>query len=115
MKIPTQEIEIYLKKEAPVIITAHKNPDGDAVGSALGWYHILKHQGFDCTVILPDSFPDFLRWMPESEKILFYDKHPQDSRSLVDTAGVVFCLDYNSLSRTGDLAVVLEKATHREY
>ena len=58
-----------------IIITCHTNADGDAIGSSLGWAEYLTAQGKDVTVIVPDQFPDFLMWMPNTEKIIRYDKH----------------------------------------
>lgn len=99
-------IDIYkLIKEntGKIVITAHKNPDGDAVGSTLGFYHFLKKDGCHPTVILPDGFPSFLSWMPEAENILLYENRKSEADSLFSNASLIFCLDYNRLDRTGEM------------
>ena len=60
-----------------IIITCHKSPDGDAIGSTLGWAEYLRSIGKEPTIIVPDQYPDFLSWIPNTEKIVRYDKHPE--------------------------------------
>ena len=38
-----------------ILITTHWNPDGDAVGSALGWAHYLRASGHQVRVVLPNA------------------------------------------------------------
>ena len=78
-----------------IIITCHTNADGDAIGSSLGWAEFLRQQGKEPTVIVPDQFPDFLMWMPNTEKIIRYDKHQEKCDMLLKIADLVFCLDFN--------------------
>ena len=58
-----------------IVIVGHKNPDGDAVGSCLGLYFFLKELGHNPTVIVPNDFPDFLKWLPGFETITIYEKN----------------------------------------
>ena len=55
-----QEIKSEILKANNIVITTHKSPDGDAIGSSLAFYHYLKNQGKNVTVVVPDAFPDFL-------------------------------------------------------
>ena len=86
-----------------IIITCHQSADGDAIGSSLGWAEYLKLQGKEPTIIVPDMYPDYLQWMPNSEKILRYDKHKEQADLLFRLADLVFCLDYNSPSRVDEM------------
>ena len=90
-----------------IIITCHQSADGDAIGSSLGWAEYLKLQGKEPTVIVPDMYPDYLQWMPNSEKILRYDKHKEQADLLFRLADLVFCLDYNSPSRVDEMQEAL--------
>ena len=64
------EIKSLLQPNKNVVIITHYNPDGDAIGSSLGLKHFLKNLGVDATVIVPNDFPKFLKWMPEAKKIV---------------------------------------------
>ena len=67
------EIQKLLIPENKIVIITHYNPDGDAIGSSLGLKHFLKQKGLDAEVIVPNDFPKFLKWMPESKKIIIAD------------------------------------------
>ena len=90
-----------------ILITCHKSPDGDAIGSCLGWAEYLRSQGKEPTVIVPDQYPDFLLWMPNTEKIVRYDKRREKCDMLFKIADLIFCLDYNTPSRVEDMEQAL--------
>ena len=96
-----------LQSSKNVVITCHKGPDGDAIGSSLALYLYLKKHHKNVSVIVPDDFPYFLKWLPKSEDILCYDTKKEDSDKLINDADLIFSLDYNSLSRTGDMSTIL--------
>ncbi len=92
-----------------IVITAHKSPDGDAVGSSLALARYLNKREKRATVLLPDGFADFLRWMSGVDDIVYFDESPAKAKALIEEADLLFCLDYNVLSRTGkDMASALE-------
>lgn len=84
------------------VVLSHKNPDGDAVGSSLALCHYIRSLGQECSVVLPNKFPDFLSWLPMADDILFYDSDPVCSNGVFAAADAFFCLDFNLLSRLGD-------------
>ena len=90
-----------------VLVVCHKSPDGDAIGSTLGWAEFMRLRGKDVTVIVPDQYPDFLSWMPNTEKIVRYDKHQEKCDMLFKIADLVFCLDFNTPSRVDEMATAL--------
>ena len=94
-----------------IIVTCHKSPDGDAIGSCLGWAEYLRSRGKEPTVIVPDQFPDFLLWMPNTEKIVRYDKHREKCDMLFKIADLVFCLDFNTPSRVNEMEQALVGST----
>ena len=93
-----------------IICVCHRSPDGDAVGSVLGWSECLRQMGKEAQIIVPDQYPDFLQWMPNTDKIIRYDKHREGCDWTIQHADLIFCLDFNTLSRTGDdMAQALSK------
>jgi phosphoesterase RecJ-like protein len=85
-----------------VVITAHRSPDGDALGSALGLCNHLKNMGFtDVQVMLPDGFPAFYQWMPGADQVILFDKSTEDAKQILTGAQFIFCLDFNALNRLG--------------
>ena len=90
-----------------ILITCHKSPDGDAIGSCLGWAEYLRSRGKEPTIVVPDQFPDFLMWLPNTEKIVRYDKHKEKCDMLFKIADLIFCLDFNATSRVSDMEPAL--------
>ena len=90
-----------------IVITCHQSPDGDAVGSSLAWASYLGSLGKEVTIIVPDQYPDFLLWLPNTEKIVRYDKHKEKCDMLLKIADLVFCLDYNTPSRVDEMQQAL--------
>ena len=97
-----EAIKSLLATSKKIVIIPHRNPDGDAMGSTLGLYHFLKKKGHEATVITPNEFPDFLAWLPASETVKVFEKDTEASLKLLNEAQIVFTLDFNVLSRTGD-------------
>ena len=61
-----------------IVITAHKGPDGDAVGSSLGLYHFLYTLEKKDTVILPDTPSESLNCLPSFDSILTHEKNAEE-------------------------------------
>jgi len=110
-KETTHTITQLLEGSKQIVIIGHKNPDGDAIGSCLGLSFFLKSRGHNVQVLMPNDFPEFLKWLPGCDTILTFDKNTQKVRESIREAALIFTLDFNALNRTGDLAEVLEKAT----
>lgn len=91
----------------------HRDPDADALGSALAWSHFLKKGGHQVTVISPTDISRNLLWMNGADEVIVYEK-TAESRTTCDQhihqAGVIFCLDFSSLSRLKDMRTAVVKA-----
>lgn len=48
-----QEIKEKVFEASNILILTHENPDGDAIGSSLGFMHALKKIGKQVTVVIP--------------------------------------------------------------
>ena len=92
-----------------IAIIPHRSPDGDAMGSTLALYHFLLKLGHQPIVIAPNDFPDFLAWMPGSEKVLIYENDREKTTKILQDAEVIFTLDFNALHRTGEMEKVLSQ------
>lgn len=109
-----RQLQTMISESETIVITCHTNADGDAIGSSLGWAEYLKSLGKEATVIVPDQYPDFLMWMPGTERIVRYDKHREKCDMLLKIADMVFCLDFNTPSRTGDMEQALCESTAKK-
>lgn len=96
-----------------IVVCCHKSPDGDALGSSLAWAYFLQSKGKQPAILIPDAYPDFLHWLPGSETLIRYDKHPEQGEELVRNADLIFCLDFNSYNRVDALETALRETTAR--
>lgn len=98
-----------------IVITAHKSPDGDSVGSSLALFHLLKKWQKHVIVIHPDATPNYLQWTPGSAEILVFEEKQEEATKLMEAADLICCLDYNEPSRVGkDMEVVLSNSSAKK-
>jgi len=98
----SQKILELVEQAQSIVITSHKSPDGDSIGSSLALAHILKLWGKNVQVVHPDPAPEFLHWVAGQEQIIDFETKPEQAVSAIQTADLIFCLDYNEPSRVGD-------------
>lgn len=103
----TESLRSLILSSDNIILCCHRSPDGDALGSLLGMAEFLRQQGKVPVAVVPDAYPDFLQWLPGTERIIRYDKHKSFVDGLLASADLVFCLDFNTFSRTDDMADML--------
>ena len=101
------ELRSLIDKAETIVLCCHMHPDGDAIGSMLGLAEVLKGLGKEPLVVVPDQFPDFLQWMPNTQQIVLYDKRKEYVDTVLKIADLVFCLDFNVLSRTDSMEAAL--------
>ena len=117
MTITKKKIEQFqqmITSAKHIVITAHKSPDGDSIGSSLGLYHYLKQINPSVFICHPDKAPSFLHWIEGYDQILSLE----DSKELViehfEKSDLIFCLDYNSSSRIGNLEKYMNESTAKK-
>ncbi|UUV20601.1 DHH family phosphoesterase [Paenimyroides aestuarii] len=100
----------FLETPKQIAIIPHRNPDGDALGSCLGLYHVLKQLNHTVKVLAPNEFPEFISWLPATNEILIFEKNFDTCAAFLQGSDLVFTLDFNALHRAGDqMGSYLEK------
>ncbi|MGA7616641.1 MAG: bifunctional oligoribonuclease/PAP phosphatase NrnA [Thermoanaerobaculia bacterium] len=80
------------------LITAHRNPDGDAIGSALALRGLLRNLGKDAEVVVRDPFGKPLGNLPGTEDVRIADELPSDYPDGYDALFTMECPEHE---RTG--------------
>ena len=93
------------------IVLAHKSPDGDAVGSAAGFYKFLLNLSCKARVVLPDLPSDTLLPFMADTDCLYFSEDPNAVKVLFEESSVLICLDFNAPSRVGDMHAMIEGFT----
>lgn len=87
-----------VKRNKSFLITSHTNLEGDALGSELAFYHLVKKLGKSAAVINEDNLPYGYDFLPHKNKIIKF----RDNLKKIefDCFAVLDCSD---LSRTGEV------------
>lgn len=109
-----KDIKDLLFEKSKILITTHVNPDGDAIGSSLGLYNFLIKLGHEVSVVVPNDYPDYLKWMKSDKKIINFSDNTDKIQELINDIQIIFCLDFNNLSRINELGKLIEKSNAKK-
>jgi len=106
-----KQIETEILAASHIVITSHKSPDGDSIGSSLGLLYFIEKLGKKAVICHPDVAPEFLHWLNTSSILLMSDQ-PEAVKAAFQQSDLIFCLDYNATDRIGpEMQTLLEAAT----
>jgi phosphoesterase RecJ-like protein len=91
-----------------IVVIPHTNPDGDAMGSVLGLWRVLKNAGYKVKVVSPTKYPEFYHWMDGHDEVIIFSHHPKQSARTLDESDLIICMDFNQLSRLGEMRPLVE-------
>ena len=104
-------VKAELEKQPNILITTHRGPDGDAMGSSLALYQVLKTLGHKVSVVVPNSYAEFLHWLPFNDDVVEFEGNEELAKQLINEAELIFCLDFNDLRRTDMMSKALEQSS----
>lgn len=116
IEIDSSKIEILenlVTKANSIVITTHKRPDGDAIGSSLGIYYFLNKLGKAAKLVLNDKYPDSLKFMFNNfplEQLSIYSEDKNETKTWIKEADLIFCMDFNEFHRTDKLESLLTQS-----
>lgn len=97
------KIAEILKNPAKISIVPHENPDGDAIGSALGFGQTLKNAGHEVYVLPVNDYPGFLKWFSSDVPVVIFEKERKLLKKYLFESDVLICMDFNEEKRAGYL------------
>ncbi len=104
------EFSTILKQtDKPIILIPHLHPDGDAMGSVLGLWRVLINAGFTARVISPTKYPEFYHWMDGHREVILHSWQADVAQKCIEEAGLIICMDFNEISRTGNMKDLVSK------
>jgi phosphoesterase RecJ-like protein len=109
----TDRLHHMLSSSSRPVIVTHMRPDGDAIGSSMGMYHILKAYGRKAKVALVNPAPsnlDFLFSNDTADDILIHETDKEATENEINSSDLIICLDFNAFHRTDTLEHILTEA-----
>jgi len=88
-----------IKKNNNFVITSHRSLEGDALGSELAFFRLLRMMGKQAVIINADNYPLQYSFLPGINKIKKFNKHNINGLRL----GCLAVLDCSDLSRCGEV------------
>lgn len=104
-----EALKEFLSESRKIVIVTHPRPDGDAMGSSLALNRYLEKKGHQSLVILPTEYPDYFKWMAGSKDALIYPFRKDQCITAIETCDIIFCLDFNTLSRVAPVNKYISK------
>ncbi len=105
-------LQLLSDKNQNIAIIIHENPDGDAIGSSLALHEFLRLSGYKhVSVVSPDDYAYFLKWMPDNEKIIIAEADFKKAEKTINKSDIIFCLDFNDIARTNKLENLFSRST----
>ncbi len=100
-KADINKILQLIDKSNKIIVLTHKNPDGDAIGSAFGIIDYCRFKGKKADGFIPFSYPSNLTFINYDNVIKSFksDEHSQ----VIESADLIIIVDLNSADRVGDM------------
>lgn len=109
------EVKRFFSECKNVAVICHQSPDGDAMGSSLGLMEYLKRCGKTVSVIVPNVFPDFFKWMHDVDDVINFEHQKSHAYTVINTVDLICVLDLNVLTRMGEeLGEAVRKARCRK-
>ena len=105
-----EKLKEIISRPQKIVITTHRGPDGDAIGSSLALYNFLLKLGHTVNVITPNDYASFLHWLPGNNEVIEFEGSEKISEKLVNDAETIFMLDFNHLYRADGLADYIKKS-----
>lgn len=106
MQISLKKAGTLLQAAQNIIITAHVNPDGDAIGSSLGVMHYLRNLGKSVRVVIDDDIPSNFAFLNACDII---EKPRVTENGDKETVDLLLVLD-TSIDRVGKVTEVFSPA-----
>lgn len=97
-----RQMQTLLDDAQRIVLTCHVGPDGDAIGSTTAMSQILRRYGKDVSIVVPNEFPDFLKWIPCAGSIICYEKNKERAIETLQQADLLIMMDYSRSGRVGE-------------
>lgn len=106
------DIKKQVDQAKNILLTTHRSPDGDAIGSVCFLYRVLRKMGKEVYIYIPDTPPANLLPFLKGTEFSFYEEEKERCDTQLNRFDLLFHLDYNSTSRVGAVMEgIFEKMT----
>ncbi len=96
--VAAEQVAARIRAGKNFLVTSHRNPDGDALGSGIGLLRLIRKMGKQARMIVRDGFARPLHNIPGASEVALADVLPSDYPAAYDA---VFTMECPEVERTG--------------
>lgn len=98
---------------AGIAIISHTHPDGDAIGGCVAMKSFIdSFYGIPATIVVANRENRSVSFLLEDpDECCYAEENPSKAKAIVDSAGLIVCLDFNYPARAGAVADLLREST----
>ena len=100
-RLSLKKVVAAIRKYKRFLISSHTSPEGDALGSELAFYYLLKRLGKQAIIINDDPLPQECNFFPARDKVRLYKPGLRNINS--DCMVILDCSDLSRIGRVQDL------------
>ncbi|MBR5735862.1 MAG: DHH family phosphoesterase [Bacteroidales bacterium] len=105
-----EQLWSLVESSSRIVLVGHTNPDGDAIGSLSAMYYFIRQTGKSASLMVPNSFPDFLSCLnPAEEPVLIYRNDTDVCEKLIADADLIICMDMSGPKRIDEMSDAILK------
>ena len=98
----------FIEKSENIILSTHRDPDGDGLGSEIAFYYYLKSINKNPTIINISDTPDKYKFLDSESAIEVYS---EETKCLVSDADLLIVFDLGDYSRIGDIGKIVQESS----
>lgn len=98
IEVASQQVAERIRAGRNFLITGHRNPDGDALGSGIALQGLIRKMGKQARVVVRDGFAKPLYNIPGAKEVTISDSLPADYPAAYDA---VFAMECPEVERCG--------------
>ena len=91
-----KQLTEYISKSKNILLSTHRDPDGDGLGSEVGFYYYLKSIDKNVNIINISSTPDRYKFLDKENIIQSYDRK---MNPLISETDLVIVFDLGDFTR----------------
>lgn len=99
-----------VKESRRVLLTAHRRPDGDCLGSELAMFHILTRLGKEVRILNHHPLPPTLVFLDPLRKITGLEQLSDEMSEWLSTVDLIIILDTSVWSQLGDMGQIIRES-----
>jgi len=106
--IDFEKLKNIIQNNSSFLLTTHVNPDADAIGSEIAFYHLLKKLSKKVFIINHSALPYNMEFFNKENIIQRYDE--EFHKNIFNEVDVIVALDFNRADRTVRMENAIRKS-----